>query len=337
MYYVTRSNSQNAIWEDAYQVITQDPEDCLTLIHRSYIYNVNMAIESAKVLHRQIDSIMITTDGLKPSTLTDSAPGQRLAVTDDFESPVTGEGLSEVRATSNGPQLKPVTGIRIINHSSNNWNNMNITRQNSWVKEDLLAMDLSSLCVTGGKPTHVDAGGDDLGTEETKKRRSTYVDGGGGSGVKKGEGGGDRQPWRRGSSRSPGVPDPVVPNHLETGSGAHHLEAITGDHHRSSGTKKRSPELRDEEDPSEISRIRQGWEGRRGGAGAADGGRGGGRGPTTAAVSTARGSAAIDTSSRASASVHASQPPTPPTMEPAMEAASLGPNTVRPSAGARGE
>uniref|UniRef100_A0A0E0HS58 Uncharacterized protein n=1 Tax=Oryza nivara TaxID=4536 RepID=A0A0E0HS58_ORYNI len=238
MHYVTRSNSQNAIWEDAYQVITQDPEDCLTLIHRSYIYNVNMAIESAKVLHRQIDSIMVTTDGLKPSTLTGSAPGQRLAVTDDFESPVTGEGLSEVRATSNGPQLKPFTRIRIINHSSNNWNNMNITRQNSWVKEDLLAMDLSSLCVTGGKPTHVDAGGDDLGAEETKKRRSTYVDGGSGSSVKKGEGGGDRQPW------SLGVLDPVVPNHLETGSGAHHLEAITGDHHRSSGMKKRSPELR---------------------------------------------------------------------------------------------
>uniref|UniRef100_A0A0E0PYX1 Uncharacterized protein n=1 Tax=Oryza rufipogon TaxID=4529 RepID=A0A0E0PYX1_ORYRU len=293
MHYVTRSNSQNAIWEDAYQVITQDPEDCLTLIHRSYIYNVNMAIESAKVLHRQIDSIMVTTDGLKPSTLTGSTPGQRLAVTDDFESPVTGEGLSE----------------------------------------DLLAMDLSSLCVTGGKPTHVDAGGDDLGAEETKKRRSTYVDGGGGSGVKKGEGGGDRQPW------SPGVPDPVVPNHLETGSGAHHLKAITGDHYRSSGTKKQSPELRDEEDPPEISHIRQGWEGRRGGAGAADGGRGGGRGPTTAVVSTARGSAAIDTSSRASASAsaHASRPPVPPTMEPAMEAASLGPNTVRPSAGARGE
>uniref|UniRef100_A0A0E0MVB8 Uncharacterized protein n=1 Tax=Oryza rufipogon TaxID=4529 RepID=A0A0E0MVB8_ORYRU len=35
-------------------------------------------------------------------------------------------------------------GLRIINHSSNNWNNMNNTRQNTWVKEDLLAMDLSS-------------------------------------------------------------------------------------------------------------------------------------------------------------------------------------------------
>uniref|UniRef100_A0A0E0EPF3 DUF834 domain-containing protein n=1 Tax=Oryza meridionalis TaxID=40149 RepID=A0A0E0EPF3_9ORYZ len=48
-------------------------------------------------------------------------------------------------------------------------------------------MDLSSLS------THVDAGGDDLGAEETKKQRSTYVDGGGGSSVKKGEGGGDRR------------------------------------------------------------------------------------------------------------------------------------------------
>uniref|UniRef100_A0A0E0RB37 Uncharacterized protein n=1 Tax=Oryza rufipogon TaxID=4529 RepID=A0A0E0RB37_ORYRU len=186
-------------------------------------------------------------------------------------------------------------------------------------------MDLSSLCATGGKSTQVDAGGDDLGTEEMKKRRSTYVDEGGGSGIKKGEGGGDRrrssdgegggdwQPWR----------NPVVPNHLEIGSGAHHLEATTG-------TKKRLLELRDQEDSSEISRIRQGREGRRGGAGAVDGGRGGGRGPTTTTVSTARGSAAVD----ASASAHANRPSSPPTMDPAMEATSLGPNAVRPSAGA---
>uniref|UniRef100_A0A0E0ESH5 DUF834 domain-containing protein n=1 Tax=Oryza meridionalis TaxID=40149 RepID=A0A0E0ESH5_9ORYZ len=85
---------------------------------------------------------------------------------------------------------------------------MNSTRQNTWVKEDLLAMDLS-----------------------------LYVDGGGGSGVKKvkeaatGEG---ARTCEGGSGQSPGVPDPVVPNHLETGSGAHHLEATTGDHHRSS-------------------------------------------------------------------------------------------------------
>jgi hypothetical protein len=133
------------------------------------------------------------------------------------------------------------------------------------------------------------------------------VDGGGGSGVKKGEGG---------SGRSPGVPDPVVPNHLETGSGAHHLEVTTGDHHQSSGTKKRPSELRDEEDPPEISRIRQGREGRRGEAGVADGGREGGRGLTTAAVSTTRGSAAVDTSA------HASRPPTPPMMEQVIEAVS---------------
>uniref|UniRef100_A0A0E0PJ50 Uncharacterized protein n=1 Tax=Oryza rufipogon TaxID=4529 RepID=A0A0E0PJ50_ORYRU len=79
-----------------------------------------------------------------------------------------------------------------------------------------------------------------------------------------GEGGGDRRrssDGEGGSGRSPGVPDPVVPNHLETGSGAHHLEATTGDHHRSSWTKKRPPELRDEEDPPEISRIRQGGRG----------------------------------------------------------------------------
>uniref|UniRef100_A0A0D3G8B7 DUF834 domain-containing protein n=1 Tax=Oryza barthii TaxID=65489 RepID=A0A0D3G8B7_9ORYZ len=76
---------------------------------------------------------------------------------------------------------------------------------------------------------------------------SSYVDGGSGSGVKKVTGGGDRRrslDGEGGSGRSPGVPDPVVLNHLETGSGTHHLEATTGDHHRSSGTKKirrRSP------------------------------------------------------------------------------------------------
>uniref|UniRef100_A0A0D3HNU0 Uncharacterized protein n=1 Tax=Oryza barthii TaxID=65489 RepID=A0A0D3HNU0_9ORYZ len=58
-----------------------------------------------------------------------------------------------------------------------------------------------------------------------------------------------------GSGRSPGLADPVVPNHLETGSGANDLGATTSDDHRCSATKKRPPELRDEEDPPEISRI----------------------------------------------------------------------------------
>uniref|UniRef100_A0A0E0J4G3 Uncharacterized protein n=1 Tax=Oryza nivara TaxID=4536 RepID=A0A0E0J4G3_ORYNI len=196
-------------------------------------------------------------------------------------------------------------------------------------------MDLSSLCATGGKSTQVDVGGDDLGTEETKKRRSTYVDEGGGSGIKKGEGGGDR---RRSSNGEGGGDRQPWRSVKEAAVGAWGFQIrwspTTWRPDLAPTTSRRPPkpllELRDQEDPSEISRIRQGREGRRGGAGAVDGGRGGGRGPTTTTVSTARGSAAVD----ASASAHANRPSSPPTMEPAMEATSLGPNAVRPSAGA---
>uniref|UniRef100_A0A0D9Y680 Uncharacterized protein n=1 Tax=Oryza glumipatula TaxID=40148 RepID=A0A0D9Y680_9ORYZ len=198
---------------------------------------------------------------------------------------------------------------------------MNNTRQNTWVKEDLQAMDLSSLCATGatgGKSTHVDAGGGDLGAEETKKRWSTYADGGGGSGVKKGEGGGDRRRSSDGEGggdrRQRSEHGASISGHPQPPGDRIWRQGFQGDHHRCSGTKKRPPELRDEEDPPEISHIRQGREGRRcgdkriwsRGAVPADGGRGGGRGPTAAAVSTAHGSDAADASSRASASARAS-------------------------------
>uniref|UniRef100_A0A0E0MEG9 DUF834 domain-containing protein n=1 Tax=Oryza punctata TaxID=4537 RepID=A0A0E0MEG9_ORYPU len=210
---------------------------------------------------------------------------------------------------------------------------MNSTTQSTWVKEDFQAMDLSASICHHALQLELGRGEDEemtlnarvsdwsLGTEETKKRRSTYVDGGGGdpssvveetkirlsvhvdgdSGDQtptssnlihrlledleevvasdlgaEDEGGGGRsmgatrssgpQPprgriWSQGardsgevatgdlgaegeggSGRCLGLPNPVVPNHLETGSGAKDLGTATSD--RGHWPKKAATEAR---------------------------------------------------------------------------------------------